>query len=323
MTTTSFPPPVTYRRIRRQLSRFLARLEITARPWLRAVGLPGRRASVTQAQARRRQLALAELGARLREAREYRHLSLAAAALATQIRVEHLAALEAGDLRALPGRAYTRAFVRTYGRYLGLDPDDLLALLPSLPERAPGNFPTMPTPRAPNFILWVTVGACVILFSCVGWLALQAALQAIAPPPSQSVLDAPGPRSAPVVLDAQPPTPSPTPTPPVNLVVRAREPISLLVTLDNAVVFSGTLEAGQSRYWSAETVRLRTSNAAATEVIYNGQPRPTLGRRGETVELEWGAPPTRPAGTPGPAVFATATSTPLPPPPIPTGERPR
>jgi cytoskeletal protein RodZ len=290
---------------------------------LNALGLGRRFGPRPRVSVRRRQLALRELADRLREAREYRHLSLAAAALATQIRVEHLAALESGDLRALPGRAYTRAFVRTYGAYLGLDPDELLALLPGLPERAPSGFPELSTTTAPNFILWGAVGALVILFSCVGWLALQAALQAIAPPPSQSVLEAPGPRSAPVVLDAQPPTPSPTPTPPVNLVVRASEPISLLVTIDNAVVFSGTLAAGQSRYWSAETVRLRTSNAAATEVIYNGQPRPTLGRRGETVEVEWGAPPTRPAGTPGPAAFATATSTPLPPPPVPTGERPR
>ncbi|GIW06155.1 MAG: hypothetical protein KatS3mg060_0960 [Dehalococcoidia bacterium] len=301
----------------------MATIDASIRPWLVALGLGGRRPANPQAHARRRQIALAELAARLHEAREYRHLSLAAAALATQIRVEHLTALEAGDLRSLPGRAYTRAFVRTYASYLGLDPDELLGLLPTLPERAPRGFPSMPTSTAPNFLLWGAVAACVILFSCVGWLALQAALQAISPPPSPSVLEAPSPRSAPVVLDAQPPTPSPTPTPPVNLVVRASERLSLTVTIDNAVVFSGTLEAGQSRYWSAQTVRLRTTNAGATEVVYNGQPRPTLGRRGETVEVEWGAAPTRPAGTPGPALFATVTPTPAPPPPAPTGERPR
>jgi cytoskeletal protein RodZ len=322
VTTTSFPPPTGARRRPRRRYRLLATLDASLRPWLVALGVGGGRPVAPEARARRRQLALAELAARLREAREYRHLSLAAASLATQIRVEHLAALEAGDLRGLPGRAYTRAFVRTYASYLGLDPEEMLALLPGLPERAPRGFPTMPTSAAPNFVLWGAVAAFVILFSCVGWLALQAALQAITPPPSPSVLEAPSPRSAPVILDAQPPTPSPTPTPPVNLVVRATERISLSVTIDNTVVFSGTLEAGQSRYWAAQTVRLRTTNAAATEVIYNGQPRPSLGRRGETVEVEWGAPPTRPAGTPGPAVFATVTATP-PPPPVPTGERPR
>jgi transcriptional regulator with XRE-family HTH domain len=273
-----------------------------------------------RARARRRQRALSELGARLREAREYRHLSLAAASLATQIRVEHLAALESGNLRALPGRAYTHAFVRTYASYLGIDPDELVRLLPSLPERAPDGFPQLTPASHPNPLLWSAVAVLVILLSCIGWSALQAALRTMAPPP---VLDTPLPRTTAVVLDAQPPTPSPSPTPPVNLVVRASDRLTLTVILDNTLVFSGTLEAGQSRYWAARTVRLRTTNAAATEVIYNGEPLRPLGRRGETIELEWGESPPRPGTTPPPANTPTATATPLPPTPVPTGERPR
>ncbi|MFN8535649.1 MAG: DUF4115 domain-containing protein [Dehalococcoidia bacterium] len=321
MTTTSYPPPSKHRRRR---SRLIASIEASIRPWLDALG--GARRSELRATARRRQIALAELAARLREAREYRHLSLAAASLATQIRVEHLAALEASDLKSLPGRAYTHAFVRTYASYLGLDPDELAALLPGLPDRAPRGFPQMPVSTGPNIVFWSAVASLVILVSCVGWVALQAALQAINPPPSASVLDAPPPRATAIVLDAQPPTASPTATPPVNLVVRATDRISLTVTIDNSVAFSGTLESGQSRYWAAQTVRLRTSNAAATEVVYNGQPRPALGRRGETVEVEWGAPPTRPAGTPappGPTGAPPRTATPVPPAPVATGERPR
>src|SRR5262245_58380405 len=79
----------------------------------------------------KRQLALDEIAARLREAREYRHLTLKAVALATKIPAHHIEALEQGNLAAMPGRAYSRAFLRTYASYLGLDADALLELLPA------------------------------------------------------------------------------------------------------------------------------------------------------------------------------------------------
>ena len=77
------------------------------------------------------------VGARLREAREKRGVSLAQIANATRISVMSLEALERSDLSRLPGGIFTRSFIRAYAEEVGLDPDqtirDFIATLqPSL-----------------------------------------------------------------------------------------------------------------------------------------------------------------------------------------------
>jgi cytoskeletal protein RodZ len=78
------------------------------------------------------------VGARLREAREKRGVSLRQIANTTRISVMSLEALERSDLSRLPGGIFTRAFIRTYAQEVGLDPDriieDFIAELP--PESA-------------------------------------------------------------------------------------------------------------------------------------------------------------------------------------------
>src|SRR6266480_4840447 len=78
------------------------------------------------------------VGARLREAREKRGVSLRQIANNTRISVMSLEALERSDLSRLPGGIFTRAFIRAYAQEVGLDPDrtiqDFIAELP--PESA-------------------------------------------------------------------------------------------------------------------------------------------------------------------------------------------
>lgn len=69
----------------------------------------------------------AEIGTMLREVRQNRGLALADVATELRIRAPYLQAIEEGDLAALPGTAYASGFVRTYGEYLGLDGEDLIA----------------------------------------------------------------------------------------------------------------------------------------------------------------------------------------------------
>jgi len=68
-----------------------------------------------------------EIGASLSAARRARHLELADAEALTCIRQGNLAALESERFDALPGRAYTRMFLRTYATALGLDPEPFVA----------------------------------------------------------------------------------------------------------------------------------------------------------------------------------------------------
>ncbi|MCW2923861.1 MAG: hypothetical protein JWM98_1265 [Thermoleophilia bacterium] len=63
-----------------------------------------------------------ELGNNLREARQGRRIDLVIAEQDTKIRSKYLAALETEDFDVLPGPVFVRGFLRTYSRYLGLDP---------------------------------------------------------------------------------------------------------------------------------------------------------------------------------------------------------
>lgn len=65
------------------------------------------------------------VGSKLREARTRRKLSLAEVEEATKIRGRYLQAIENDDWGQLPGDTYARAFIRTYGRFLGLDGERL------------------------------------------------------------------------------------------------------------------------------------------------------------------------------------------------------
>jgi hypothetical protein len=65
------------------------------------------------------------VGNKLREARTRRHLDLQEVEEATKIRGRYLQAIEDEDWDQLPGDTYARAFIRTYGGFLGLDGERL------------------------------------------------------------------------------------------------------------------------------------------------------------------------------------------------------
>jgi hypothetical protein len=65
------------------------------------------------------------VGNKLREARTRRSLGLQEAEEATKIRGRYLQAIENEDWEQLPGDIYARAFIRTYGSFLGLDGERL------------------------------------------------------------------------------------------------------------------------------------------------------------------------------------------------------
>jgi|SRR5262245_10787588 len=64
-----------------------------------------------------------DVGAKLRDARERRGVSLRQIANATKISIAALEALERNDISRLPGGIFSRAFVRSYAVEVGLDPE--------------------------------------------------------------------------------------------------------------------------------------------------------------------------------------------------------
>jgi cytoskeleton protein RodZ len=65
------------------------------------------------------------VGNKLRDARNRHKLSLPEVEAETKIRSRYLQAIENEEWDQLPEATYTRAFIRTYGRFLGLDGDRL------------------------------------------------------------------------------------------------------------------------------------------------------------------------------------------------------
>lgn len=64
-----------------------------------------------------------DFGARIRQAREARGVSLRQIAESTKISVSALEALERNDVTRLPGGIFSRAFVRSYAVEIGVDPE--------------------------------------------------------------------------------------------------------------------------------------------------------------------------------------------------------
>ena len=65
-------------------------------------------------------------GEELRRERLIREVSLEEISAATKISVRLLTALESSDVKKLPAPVFTRGFIRSYSRHLGLDPDEMV-----------------------------------------------------------------------------------------------------------------------------------------------------------------------------------------------------
>ena len=87
-----------------------------------------------------------DFGAKLRQARERKGISLRQIASATKIPVATLDALERNDVSRLPGGIFTRGFVRSYAAEIGLDPQETIEEF----SRLPHNSVTVQHPHAAN-----------------------------------------------------------------------------------------------------------------------------------------------------------------------------
>ncbi|MCA0969070.1 helix-turn-helix domain-containing protein [Halobacillus litoralis] len=67
-----------------------------------------------------------DIGARLKEARESKGLSLDEVQQTTKIQKRYLNAIEQNEFDTLPGKFYTRAFIREYASAVGLNPEEVM-----------------------------------------------------------------------------------------------------------------------------------------------------------------------------------------------------
>ena len=95
-----------------------------------------------------------EIGSTLRDARNRRKIDLSEVEATTKIRVRFLRAMENEEWDVLPGDIYTRAFIKTYASFLGLDGERLAESFRGeggAPDRAPSRVePALSARRQPT-----------------------------------------------------------------------------------------------------------------------------------------------------------------------------
>lgn len=255
------------------------------------------------------------LGQLLRDARVHQGLGLDDVERATHIRTKHLAALEAGDLQALPSPVQARGFLRNYARLLGLDADELgarfdlirpigpagpvLAAAASRPP-TPSASPARGTDRAYTARRWFSmdllVGAVVTIallavFVWGGARLATAIFDGADATPAASRLLEPTSTFAAFLAALELDTPTPPPLESytnVQLTVRVHTRAWLKVWADGREVFVGRAAPGESlEFTGNRVVEILTSNAAGLQITFNGRDQGSLGEVGEVVRRLW------------------------------------
>ena len=256
---------------------------------------------------------MGELGSTLRQAREALGLSLEQVQEATKIRGPYLQALEEEAFEALPAAVYVRGFLKNYAQFLGLDPQEVLALYQGTqPTEAPSSATPMLDEPLDPFTLrrWWPVALIPVILTAAAiamwgyqryYGAASIALPTQTPtsrPTHTSIPSSPTvPQQTltPVPTETAAPSATVTPSPTrLALVLRVEVVGSrswLLVLADGQRVFAGILEPGAVQTWSArERISLRSGDAGAVQVRLNGEDLGLFGEVGEVVEKEWTAP---------------------------------
>lgn len=205
------------------------------------------------------------VGARLKEARAQRGVSLEDASLHTRIKPRYLRALETdAPPSAFRAPVYARAFLREYAEFLGLDPEPLVAEYASAHRIERGEPIRLPHPVERR-----SHGKLIASLLWVGSLAVMGALVVL----SARSVDRPVPLAP---LPAETPSPAQgeeVAVPPhgedrVVLRLRVRDDRTWLrVRVDGELVEDGVRRPGFARTFRAERrIRLEVANAGAVRL---------------------------------------------------------
>ncbi|GAC1502291.1 MAG: hypothetical protein NVS1B14_07000 [Vulcanimicrobiaceae bacterium] len=231
-----------------------------------------------------------DLGAQFRAAREARGLSLSDVAEHLRIRSVYLGDIEDENWAEIGAPVYIRGFLRTYARFLGLDPEEAVAQFNKSPAGVKAGEPTGMSrapqeseARAPSPLLWVASAVAVILVGVLIYTML--APRHLALIPSASPLPS---NSAPSATPAAPQPASPAARPAGaqhnSLRVSVRSGSWVRVTVDGVVQLEGIFARGTTKEFRGKSALVRVGNAGGVDIAVNGRPVGTLGRAGDVVE---------------------------------------
>jgi cytoskeleton protein RodZ len=227
------------------------------------------------------------LGERFREARAQRGLTLSEVSEHLRIRSVYLAAIEDENWSAIGAPVYTRGFLRTYARYLGLDPEQAVSEYNAASGAPPAPSPSSTSslvsrePRSLGTLLWI---AGLVALALIGFVVF---LYISPPKVVQTVANGGMPAAATPTAAAGAPSASATPTglPQTRtLAIHLTAASWLRVTVDGNVSIEGTFPAGTTRTFHGTSALVRVGNAGGVEIMVDGRPVGKLGGPGDVAE---------------------------------------
>jgi transcriptional regulator with XRE-family HTH domain len=232
------------------------------------------------------------LGERFRAAREARGLALSDVADQIRIRSVYLAAIEDESWSTIGAPVYVRGFLRTYARFVGIDPEEAVAAFnrtqpasgtgQPISARGDGSEEGEGRRRGP-LLIWVAATVAVLLIAFVVYNELTMRRPAV----TASAVSAPPSPAASATPSAAVATPAPLPAGPGgprSLALVLSAPSWLRVTIDGSVSMEGTFPAGTSKTFHGKNAMVRIGNAGGVEVYIDGKNVGKLGKSGDVID---------------------------------------
>jgi cytoskeleton protein RodZ len=267
---------------------------------------------------------LAPFGAQLKKIREQRGITLDQISSSTKIGVRFLSALEDEHFEQLPGGIFSRGFVRSYARTIGVDEDQAIADYlvasgedqPKKPAEAADDLP-LPTVVAAKresvtHFQWRSLAlpllVIIVMLSLAFWAfhprQLNVAERAGVPGPKaatnvSSVSTSEHPQSGVTgnrELSTENQLQSPTPSPGTFIVkIRASDDSWLSVTADGKEIMQDTLAAEEEKSIEAQKeIVIKAGNVGGVDLWFNGNKLPSQGEYGNVRILTFDANGLRP-----------------------------
>jgi cytoskeletal protein RodZ len=237
----------------------------------------------------------AGFGEHLKREREMRGVSRDEVCAATRIGTRFLDALESEQWEVLPGGIFNRGFVRAVARFLGLDEDDLVAEydLAFSEQQSEISALASPVPQQaarPRHRLFVSIGAVAVLvllgIAWTGWRwhqnSQRAALNPAMSHTDGSAASGAGLSPAASATSPAPSSPAPAEVQGLQLKIEAGKETTVSVSADGSKAFEGSMIAGQSRTFTAQTtIDISAKDGGALLLELNGQTLAPLGPPGQ------------------------------------------
>jgi len=241
-------------------------------------------------------LRMPALGEEFRRAREARGQTISDVAERLHIRSVYLTAIEDEDWASIGAPVYIRGFIRTYARYLGLDPEAAVARLAEAPPSGAVRGSAAPAGedrtnrRGPSLAALIAI---LIAFGVVGFVAYQyvqfrtGGSGAVPAPVASAAAVAPAPDATEAAAAEPTPEVAPLPAsagPKPRLAIRLTETSWLRVVIDGKVALEGTFGPGTAKAFAGKAATVRVGNAGGVQIAVDGRSLGKLGAEGDVVE---------------------------------------